>query len=236
MPFQGLLKEHTNRPQYTHDMRSLNQELSGEGDDSNDGLPLTPIKDITPEEIELYHERNKWIDNPAYQPQNHLQACQNLDIPNPQHPKIEGLRASKEFDLNQPTAINALVEFEDSCVGGALNAEEVGLGKTVEILGLLLHRSNQRKAAIVRGENVTKASPTLVILPQNLIQQWRDEIFDFTDRFTVCLYYGPPRKSTNEQTVYIPKSETKGRLTRSHRFFSGAEENSDVIILTSYVT
>lgn len=169
----------------------MNQELSGDSDDADDGgdgLTLSQIKDITAEEIKQYQERNKWIDNPAYQPQNHDQACQNLGIPNPQQPRIEGLLPSINLEMHQPTAINALVEFEDLCVGGGLNAEEVGLGKTVEIIGLLLHRSNQRKAAIARKENVSKALPTLVVLPQSLIEQWRDEIFEFTDRFTVCMY------------------------------------------------
>jgi SNF2 family DNA or RNA helicase len=121
-------------------------------------------------------------------------------------------------------------------VGAGLNAEEVGLGKTVETIGLLLLRSNQRKAAIEQGAQVSKALPTLIVLPQNLVEQWRDEIFEFTDRFTIYMYYGPPRKSVDEKVLYVPKNQTNGRLTRSHKLFSGAEENSDVIILTSYAT
>lgn len=179
---------------------------------------------------------NQWIDNPAYQPQNHDEACKNLGISNPEQPRIDGLFQTLKFDMHQPTAINALVEFEDSCVGAGLNAEEVGLGKTVETIGLLLFRSNQRKAAIDRGEAVSKALPTLIVVPQNLIHQWRDEIFQFTDRFTIVVYYGPPRKSVDPKVVYIPKSQTQGKLTRSHALFDGNEQNSDTIVLTSYAT
>ncbi|KAF3043432.1 hypothetical protein E8E12_007269 [Didymella heteroderae] len=214
-------------------------QVSGDSEaalEDEGGLPLSQIKDITAEEIEQYHERNKWIDNSEYQPQNHEEACRNLDIPNPEQPRIEGLLPSISLKMHQPTAINALVEFENSCVGGALNAEEVGLGKTVEIVGLLLHRLNQRKATIGRNESLSKALPTLIVLPQNLIEQWKEEIFEFTDREAVCVYYGPPRKSGDGKVVYVPKNEGKGRLTRDHSFFSGAEENSDVIVLTSYAT
>ncbi|XPS75139.1 hypothetical protein M3J09_007247 [Ascochyta lentis] len=161
--------------QYTHDTKSLNQELSDQGvngsEDAGSSLPLSMIKDITPEEIACYHERNKWIDNPDYQPQDHTQAFRNLRIPNPDQPGIEGLLPSLSFDKHQSTAINALVEFKNSCVGAALNAEERRLGKTVEMIGLLLFRSNQRKEAIARGENVSKALPTLIVLPQNLVEQ-----------------------------------------------------------------
>ena len=194
------------------------------------------IQDITEEVIERYREQTQWVDNPAYQPQNHDEACKKLGIANPSQPRIEGLLLSLSFDRHQPTAINALVEFENSCVGAGLNAEEVGLGKTVEIIGLLLFRSNERKSAIARGELVSKALPTLIVLPQNLVKQWQDEIFQFTDRFTVVVYYGPSRKSADEKVVHIPKSESNGKLTRSHRLFQGSEENSDVIVLTSYAT
>lgn len=199
-------------------------------------MPLSQVRDITAEEIRQYHERNKWIDNSEYQPQNHDEACQNLGIPNPNQPRMKGFLPSITLKMHQPTAINALVEFESSCIGGALNAEEVGLGKTIEMVGLLLHRSNQRKTAIEKKGVVPKALPTLIILPQSLIEQWKNEIFQYTDRFTVCMYYGPPRKSGDDKIVYVPRSESKGRLTQDHKFFSGAEENADLIILTSYAT
>jgi SNF2 family DNA or RNA helicase len=222
----------------------LNREIEADDaarnstDDEGDvlGLPLTMIHDITQEEIDSYTKMNVWIDNKAYQPQNHAEACKNLGIENPEQPHIQGFLPSIVLDRHQPTAINALTEFEDSCVGAGLNAEEVGLGKTVETIGLLLHRSNQRKAAISAGVPVAKALPTLIVLPQNLIQQWNTEIFQFTDVFNLVIYYGPPRKSGDEKIAYIPKSVNKGRLTRSHELFNGNEENANTIVITSYAT
>jgi len=179
---------------------------------------------------------NVWIDNKAYQPQNHAEACKNLGIENPEQPHMQGFLPSIILDRHQPTAINALADFEDSYVGAALNAEEVGLGKTIETIGLLLHRLNQRKSAIEEERPVEGALPTLIILPQNLIQQWKTEIFQFTDAFKVLIYYGPPRKSGDEKITYIPKSVNKGRLTRSHELFNGNEENANTIVITSYAT
>lgn len=44
-----------------------------------------------------------------------------------------------KFGFHQPTSIYAMVKNEDSCVGGGLLADEVGLGKSVETIGLLIH-------------------------------------------------------------------------------------------------
>ncbi|KAF3033933.1 hypothetical protein E8E11_001491, partial [Didymella keratinophila] len=127
---------------YTHDLRSLNRELEADDaartstDDEEDplGLLLTTIYDITQEEIDRYTEMNVWVDNKAYQPQNHAKVCKNLGIENPEQPHMQGFLLSITLDRHQPTAINALANFEDSCVRAALNAEEVGLGKTIETI------------------------------------------------------------------------------------------------------
>ncbi|KAF2030155.1 hypothetical protein EK21DRAFT_89216 [Setomelanomma holmii] len=183
-------------------MSSLNQSLSTGKDTSADdaseldGPPLTSLKLITKKEVDEYHERNKWVDNPAYQPQNHEEACDGLGIANPDQPRMNGLLGTLTFDAHQPTGIWTMVGFEDSCVGGGLNGEDVGLGKTVEVIGLLLFRSNQRCEQIKRGDTVPKALPSILVMPPNLIPQWRDEIQKFTDRLTTVVYYGAARNGT----------------------------------------
>lgn len=47
------------------------------------------------------------------------------------------------FALYQPVAIHVMVCFDNALVGGGILGEEVGLGKTVEMIGLFLFRSNQ---------------------------------------------------------------------------------------------
>lgn len=126
--------------------------------------PLTPILQITAEQIAAFREHTQCMDNPAYQPQNHEEACRELGIPNPEQPRMDGLLDNLKFEYHQPTAICALTRFEDSCVEGGLLAEDVGLGKSVEMIGHLLHRSNQRRDAIDRGDDAPnpKALPTMI--------------------------------------------------------------------------
>lgn len=143
--------------------------------------------------------------------------------------------ANVYFDFHQPVCIDALMGFEDSFIGGGILGDDVGLGKTIETIGLLLSRSNQRRDMISRGDTVPKALPTIIIVPQNIVFQWVSEIERFTDRFTIAVYYGAHRNSSNPKIIYVGAKKTQ-RLTRSHSFFNGNESNSDLIVITSYST
>ncbi|KAH6633017.1 SNF2 family N-terminal domain-containing protein [Boeremia exigua] len=124
-----------------------------------------------------------------------------------------------------------MASFEDSEISGGILADEMGIGKTVEIIGLLLLRSNQRRLAIANGETVPRALPTLILMPKTLLTQWKKEIQAFTDRFRIVMYYGTPKKRAEDGVDY-----PKGRLTRSSEYFNGDESNSDTIVLSTYTT
>jgi hypothetical protein len=141
------------------------------------------------------------------------------------------MRLSKTLKFWQPVGIRAMVEFEDSAVRGGINADDVGLGKTAETIGLLLFRSNKRREALAAGKAVARARPTLILLPANLIKQWHDEFMDFTDRFTVVIYYGAGKKGKFGQTIYH-----KGKLTQLSDYFNGDEANADIIVISAYAT
>ncbi|PFH60516.1 hypothetical protein XA68_10830 [Ophiocordyceps unilateralis] len=82
--------------------------------------------------------------------------------------------------------------FTDSLVKGGILAEEMGLGKTLEILGLILvHRRPDLRAddgSVAPGFTPTRA--TLIVTPGALKQQWMSEISRHAPSLKVMHYRG----------------------------------------------
>src|SRR6516225_11281384 len=78
--------------------------------------------------------------------------------------KLAGAVASAQVDLNPHQVDAALFAFKSPLSKGALLADEVGLGKTIEAGLVLSQRWAERKRRI------------LVITPANLRKQWYQEI------------------------------------------------------------
>src|SRR5438094_7567862 len=82
--------------------------------------------------------------------------------------KLAGAVASAQVDLNPHQVDAALFAFNSPLSRGALLADEVGLGKTIEAGLVLSQKWAERKRRI------------LVITPANLRKQWRQEL---TEKF-----------------------------------------------------
>src|SRR5437667_12906329 len=82
--------------------------------------------------------------------------------------KLAGAVASAQVDLNPHQVDAALFAFNSPLSRGALLADEVGLGKTIEAGLVLSQRWAERKRRI------------LVITPANLRKQWHQEL---TEKF-----------------------------------------------------
>src|SRR6266542_4828139 len=82
--------------------------------------------------------------------------------------KLAGAVASAQVDLNPHQVDAALFAFNSPLSRGALLADEVGLGKTIEAGLVLSQRWAERKRCI------------LVIVPSNLRKQWHQEL---TEKF-----------------------------------------------------
>src|ERR671922_1381252 len=82
--------------------------------------------------------------------------------------KLAGAVASAQVDLNPHQVEAALFAFNSPLSKGALLADEVGLGKTIEAGLVLSQRWAERKRRI------------LVITPANLRKQWHQEL---TEKF-----------------------------------------------------
>jgi SNF2 family DNA or RNA helicase len=82
--------------------------------------------------------------------------------------KLAGTVASAQVDLNPHQVDAALFAFSSSLSKGALLADEVGLGKTIEAGLIIAQKWAERKRRI------------LVITPSNLRKQWQQEM---TEKF-----------------------------------------------------
>ncbi|HVW85107.1 MAG TPA: SNF2-related protein [Bryobacteraceae bacterium] len=88
--------------------------------------------------------------------------------------------------------------------GGCL-ADDMGVGKTAQVLALL----ETRRAMRQRGENI---SPSLVIVPKSLVFNWKQEAARFTPKLRVRDYTGMGRTADFSETDLV--ITTYGTLRR----------------------
>jgi E3 ubiquitin-protein ligase SHPRH len=90
--------------------------------------------------------------------------------------------------------VTAFATLEEQLKGGIL-AEEMGLGKTVELISLItLHKRRRDESTNVfdtfTGEHVRPTSATLIIAPPSILQQWKSEINRHAPYLKVMHYEG----------------------------------------------
>ena len=74
---------------------------------------------------------------------------------------------------------------------GGILAEEMGLGKTVEMMALLcLHSQDPSTKRTLSPGNLPQSSATLIITPPAILQQWKTELETLAPSLSVFIYNG----------------------------------------------
>ncbi|KAK1989431.1 SNF2 family domain-containing protein [Colletotrichum cereale] len=92
-------------------------------------------------------------------------------------------------------------QHAEQSVRGGILAEEMGLGKTLEIIGLIaLHRRPPTENTVhtKEGEELLATGATLIVTPDSLKQQWMEELERHAPHLQVKYY--PGRKNVNFDT------------------------------------
>ena len=103
------------------------------------------------------------------------------------------------FVPHQRDGVLWLLSQEQQASGpkGGILADEVGIGKTIQLIATMLGNPKPR---------------TLIILPKSIITQWAEEINRFAPNLTINIYDGPERKMKEADVTIAPYTllTTKG--------------------------
>ena len=104
----------------------------------------------------------------------------------------------------QEEGLGWMLRQEDTDVRGGILADEMGMGKTIQAIALVLaaRQRDLHESESPTQMRPTPKSPTLVVTPTSAMGQWADEIEAFAGgSLSVLLYYGADRKALTSEDL-----------------------------------
>lgn len=96
------------------------------------------LEEISPDEILAFRTMESWLENAECERDGLATHCQSLNITDLRKPFIRGMSPTLTLKFWQPIAVAFILEKEKFFTKGCLTSDQVGLGKTFELLAALL--------------------------------------------------------------------------------------------------
>ena len=96
------------------------------------------LDEISSKEIQAFRTMEGWLENAECERDGLAEHCQLLNIRDFKKPFIAGMSPTLILKFWQPIAVAFILEKERSFMRGCIIADQVGLGKTFEVLAALL--------------------------------------------------------------------------------------------------
>ena len=139
-------------------------------------------------------------DDPSFSKRDDSEPAPRLDAPRQLTRPLLGF---------QQEGLGWMVANEAGAVNGGILSDEMGMGKTIQTIALLLHQKEAREKLAVAAAKKGRATrredaraPTLVVVPTSALAQWEDEIRDCVapGALRVAVYYAD-RKNVEASTL-----------------------------------
>ncbi|KAI4715667.1 hypothetical protein E4T48_08143 [Aureobasidium sp. EXF-10727] len=143
-------------------------------------------------------------------------------------PVIKGVAGAQPPSINrklksyQLEGVDWMIKQEQSNYKGGLLGDEMGMGKTIQAVSLIMSDYPQKQ-------------PTLVLVPPVALMQWSQEIGEYTDgKLKVLVYHGTNAKSKNMKVSELKKYDvimiSYNSLESLHRKeVKGWTRNGDIV-------